>query len=312
MTQIKGKNGIAVTIIADSISKIGKRITTFELEYHRFFHSEFMTHRILSKNAASSRAIPVDRAIQLIQENPAVPVHFGRNNPGMQSNEQLQGLAREAAEATWLAAMNTTLSYMRVLGDKDGINGHKQWVSRIGEPFSMIKVVLTGTEFTNLFNLRAHEDAQPEFQELASAMKTAMDQSNPVQLKQGQWHLPYIDLIDDKYFCNGIEYSLEDAKLISISCCAQVSYRRLDEGIEKAKALVDRLRLDSKSKQSHYSPSEHQAVAIDSDNIPFNPNTWQPGITHVDRMGGLWSGNFKGWIQNRQLIMQQNVVSCLD
>lgn len=311
MTHIKGKNGISAKIIADSISNKGKRITTFELDYHRLFHSEFMTHKMLSKNSSSSRAIPVNRAIELIQENPAIPVHFGRNNPGMQSKEELQGLAREAAEATWIAAMNSALSYMRVLGDKDGINGHKQWVSRIGEPFSMIKVVLTGTEFANLFNLRNHEDAQPEFEELARVMQTAVNESEPNKLKNGQWHLPYIDLIDGKYFCNGIEYCLDDAKLISISCCAQVSYRRLDDGIEKAKNLVERLRLDSKSKQSHYSPSEHQAVAIDNDNIPFNPNTWQKGITHVDRMGGLWSGNFQGWIQNRQLIMQQYGVSCM-
>lgn len=312
MKQIKGKNGITATIIADSINKKGNRITTFELDYHRFFHSELMTHRILSKNSSSSRAIPVERAIELIQANPAIPIHFGRNNPGMQSKQELEGVEREAAESVWKSAMDSALSYMRVLGDKDGINGHKQWVSRIGEPFSMIKVVLTGTEFTNLFNLRAHTDAQPEFEELAYSMQNAMNQSEPIQLKIGQWHLPYIDLIDDKYFCNGIEYSLDDAKLISISCCAQASYRRLDESIQKAKDLVQRLRLDSKSKQSHFSPSEHQAVAMDDDNIPFNPNTWQPGITHVDRMGSLWSGNFKGWIQNRQLIMQQNNVSCLD
>ena len=312
MISIKGKNNIVATIVADSINEKGNRITTFELDYHRFFHSEFLTHKIFSKNAASSRAIPVERAIQLIQENPAIPVHFGRNNPGMQSNEELEGLTREAAEATWIAAMNSALSYMHVLGDKNGINGHKQWVSRIGEPFSMIKVVFTGTQFENLFNLRAHKDAQPEFQELAFAMQAARDQSVPNQLKKWQWHLPYIDMIDGRYYCNGQEYDLETAKLISISCCAQVSYRRLDDTVEKAKSIVERLRLDSKSKQSHFSPCEHQAMAMDDQNIPFNPNTWQPGITHVDRMGGLWSGNFKGWIQNRQLIMQENNMSCLD
>jgi len=32
----------------------------------------------------------------------------------------------------------------------------------------------------------------------------------------------------------------------------------------------------------------------------------EQGITHVDRKLRLWSGNFRGWIQYRQLIQQWN------
>ena len=71
-------------IIADSISEKGKRITTFELEYPRIIHSELMTHRVFSRNAMSSRAVPVGKMLQQIVENPAMPVRFGVNKRGME------------------------------------------------------------------------------------------------------------------------------------------------------------------------------------------------------------------------------------
>ena len=182
MIEVKGKGDITVRVLADSISPRGVRILSYELEYHRFFHSEFMTHKMLSKNSASTHAIPVSRAIELIKERPAIPIHFGKNNPGMQSNAELEGLQREAALESWLASMYSAISFAEVMSDKDGIDGHKQWVGRVLEPYSFMKVVCTGTEYANLHALRHHRDAQPEFFELSDGMIKAAQQSTPQQL----------------------------------------------------------------------------------------------------------------------------------
>ena len=79
MSNIKvvGKGGISATIIAHSKSAVdSSEIITFELEYHRYIHGEFMTHRLFSRNAASSRAIPVSKMIELVKNSPAVPIHW--------------------------------------------------------------------------------------------------------------------------------------------------------------------------------------------------------------------------------------------
>ena len=74
MVEVQGKGGISAKIIADSVSPAGKRVTTYELNYPRFVHAEFMTHRLFSRNAASSRAIPVPKMIDNIKANTAMPI----------------------------------------------------------------------------------------------------------------------------------------------------------------------------------------------------------------------------------------------
>ena len=308
MIEVIGKGGIIVRMIKDSIGSSGIRLRTFELEYQRMFHSETMTHRMLSKNSSSTRAIPVSRAIELVQEKTAMPIHWGANNPGMQSKAELTGLQKDAAEATWLEMRDAVISFVKVLSDQRGINGHKQWAGRALETFSFIKVVLTGTELENLWHLRDHPDAQPEFRELAKLMQQASDLSESVLLRPGEWHLPYVDLINGEYFVGDEKVSLEVAQKVSASCCAQTSFRRLDDSIEKAEKVFDMLHVgDTSGQPAHASPLEHQATPMDDYSKPFNPETWQPGITHVRRDGSLWSGNLRGWIQFRQLIPNESV-----
>lgn len=296
--------GINVKLLTDSVSSVyGTRLRTFELEYQRFFHSEGLTHRMLSKNSSSTRAIPVDRAIELVMEKTAMPIHWGENNPGMQSKRVLSDQQLELAKIEWLKLRDSIISHVKIMSDKTGINGHKQWAGRPLEVMSFIKVVLTGTDLENLWYLRDHVDAQPEFRELVRGMQSVSEKSTPTVLKPGQWHLPYIDFIDGKYYSNGIELDLDTAKRVSASCCAQASYRKLDDSIEKADKVFKMLNLDTESNDpKHSSPVEHQATPMDDNSIPFNPNTWEHGITHVRRDGSLWSGNFRNWIQFRQLI----------
>lgn len=295
---------ITAKVIQDSIDhRTNTRITSFELEYPRFIHSEFMTHRMLSRNAASSRAIPVAKLISLVKESPAMPVEWGKNQKGMQATELLTELQVVQAEHYWTKASEDAISNASTL---DNLNVHKQITNRILEPFQYIKVVCTATEYDNFFHLRNHPDAQPEIRELAKAMWNAQEKSQPMVVHYNEWHVPYVErarktpsskmlyIIDGSYIHETI------AVKISASCCAQVSYRLLDTDIQKAEVIYQRL---VESKPVHASPFEHQATPISNVSNPYNsPESWPAGITHVDVKGRLWSGNFKNWIQHRQLI----------
>ncbi len=313
MIEVKGKNNISAKVIADSINQKGIRMTTFELNFHRYILAEANTHRMLSKNAASSRAIPLQSIIHQIMNEPAIPVHWGTNNPGMQSKSEMSLENQVIAKEKWIEAMHKMIESANILGDKNGLNMHKQNVNRLLEAFTMTKQVLTGTTFANLLNLRDHDDAQPEFRVLASCIKECLEQSKPELLVPGEWHVPYVatkrnSIGNLEYWSNDTKIDLDTARKISASCCAQVSYRKLDDTIEKALDIFGMLHLeDDKNRHKHSSPVEHQGTPIDEYNIPFNPNSWEPGVTHVRRDGSLWSGNLQGWIQYRQLIPNESV-----
>lgn len=289
---------ITAKIIADSIFK-EFRIITFELEYPRFIHSEFLTHRQFSRNSASSRAIPIDSMLQNINANPASPIHWGKNQTGMQAREELTGIELYSAKAIWGCAAREACGWSKSLANA-GV--HKQIANRITEPFQTMKTVVTATEWDNWFKLRDHKDAQPEIQELARLMRVEKERSIPMSIGQGDWHLPYITRVNTRIGCyyedsRGVRIPLEDAKIISASCCAQVSYRKSDDTLEKAKNIFDRL---VNSSPPHASPVEHQATPMWID----QSIEWEPGITHMDRQGQFWSGNFRGWIQFRQLLKE--------
>ena len=298
--KITGKGGINAQIIADS-SFGGTRITTFELEYPRFIHAELMTHRQFSRNAASSRAIPIERMHQQVKTNMATPIHWGRNQAGMQAYEELQGNERKSAIMNWQVSCDMAVHNSRMLHLD---NVHKQIANRVTEPFQMMKVVVTATEWNNWYWLRNHDDAQPEIHELASIMLQAHEYSQPTELVSGQWHLPYANsyLNADKQFymdSNDKRLTLKEAQAISASCCAQVSYRKSDDSLEKAQMIFDKL---INSEPVHASPVEHQATPMLNSTDIWGGLPWEKGVTHCDRAGDLWSGNFKHWIQFRQLI----------
>lgn len=291
-----GKEGISAKIISDSITVHGHRLTTFELEYPRFIHSEVMTHRMLSKNCASSRAIPVNKMLDLVSERPAMPVWWGKNQPGMSAKEELAEHDILAAKTMWYEAARHAIEDTQRL---NVIGLHKQITNRITEPWQRMKTVITGTEWANLRWLRNHEDAQPEFAELAKCIDTEFANSVPDILYPGEWHLPYVQKMSkSRYSSNGVEISVEDALKVSSSCCAQVSYRNLNESLEKAIDIYDKL---VGSSHKHASPFEHQGTPIEL-HKSIHPSNWAAGVTHIDKTNQLWSGNLRGWIQHRQLI----------
>jgi hypothetical protein len=303
---MQNNQDISAKVIAHSVTKEGQEIITFELEYPRFIHAEVMTHRVFSRNAQSSRAVPVKNTLA-VNSKPVEPLVWGKNKAGMSSTEVLEGFKLHVAKLTWSVGAWVAKQVSSIL---NWAGLHKQWANRSTEPYSRIKVVLTTTEIENFYWLRLDKEAaQPEIIALAEAMQKAHNQSEPNLLHPGQWHLPYISSIETPtrqlYFTdwtNTESISLEDARKISASACAQVSYRKLDTSIEKALGIYERLFSGPKP---HLSPTEHQAAPIDyeSEILYALPNQcWTDGITHLDRDGKLWSGNFKSWIQYRQLI----------
>jgi len=276
---------ISAKIIADSISEAGKRLTTLQLTYPRFVHAEFMTHRVFSRNASSSRAIPVAKMIEQVRNDPAMPIHWGKNQPGMQAHEELTGADLTLAQYRWRAAAHEAADSAESMM-KLGL--HKQAVNRILEPFQHIHVVVTATEFDNFFELRAHEDAQPEIYELAIQMKTAMGASTPVLLQPGEWHLPYVSAEDQSRIGD-----INLCRNVSAARCCRVSYLKHDghpSTIEEDLALCDRL---VGARPLHASPFEHQAAPDQQLQKPNGEFWWANGHLH---------GNFVGWIQHRKII----------
>lgn len=303
---------ISAKIIAKSKSlHTGVTIVTYELEYPRFFHAQVMTHRALSKNSSSSRAIPINRMIDLVEENTATPIYWGVNQKGMQANVELSEHLQTVALEEWYKARDFAIQQARTLAR---LGVHKQIVNRILEPYQMMKVIMTGTNYDNFYALRLESldkskiHAQPEIWELARLMYEENKKTPALTLQKGEWHTPY--------YRNGYwsdvhleEYgeSLDTALKISTSCCAQVSYRLLDDSIDKALDIYKKL---TESDPIHASAFEHCATPIAYNinegmyvlNTPNRLDSWQKGITHVRRDNTLCSGNFEDFIQYRQLI----------
>lgn len=267
---------IEVKIVADSIAPSGVRLTTFVLTYPRFIHSEFMTHRMFSRNASSSRAIPVKKSIQMVRDNPVVPLAFTKNKAGMQGGEALSGEAEQKAILQWMDACYVACEKAEILSD---LEVHKQYANRILEPFSHITVVCTATNYSNFFALRLHTAAQPEICELARQMWNAYSSNKPNKLKCGEWHLPFIE--EDEAF-----ESQEQMIKSSVARCARVSYLNHegktpthDEDAKLYERLVG-------SAPIHASPAEHQGQATETQH---------------------YSGNFRGWLQYRKTLANENI-----
>ena len=294
------ETNITAKVVADSISESGQRITTLEVEYHRFIHCEVMTHRSLSKNSSSSRAIPINKMLEQIESNMAVPVYWGKNKAGMQAVEEVDDLSKSNAEIMWKGCFWKAKDTVSWLTD-DGL--HKQVTNRLTEPFQMMKVVITGTDWDNFFNLRIHKDSQPEICMLAYKIYKAMEESKPNLLLSGQWHLPYVQNARKfGYIADQTILTLEEAIKYSSACCASVSYRTEDMTLEKADKIFDML---VKAEVIHASPFEHLATpvvfkeTIDMCNV-FEYLDNISGVTHINKQGDICSGNLTGWISYRQ------------
>ena len=261
-------------VLADSTNCCGNRLTTMELTYPRIIHSEVMTHRMFSRNAASSRAIPVKKMIDQVMANPVIPIHWGAAEKGMQAYKELNSYASSECRRTWLLARDNCVGAVEGML-KQGL--HKQIANRLLEPWMWITVICTGNEgaWNNFFALRCHPEAEPHIQRIAEMAREVRSKSTPQKLSDGQWHLPLIGFEGDELL------SVEDQVKVSVGRCARVSYLTHDgrRDVQADIDLHDRL-LASK----HFSPFEH--------------------IARSNRFSREWAqGNLEtGWTQYRKTL----------
>jgi thymidylate synthase ThyX len=306
-SEVVGKGGITAKVVAHSASN-GSELITFQLRAPKFLDAEFEKHRMISSNSSSDRAIPL---VKMLQKDYFLPQDVRINAAGMQGELQLSETEKEELYADLKELYGTTSNILTKWNKV-----HKQHLNRYLLGFSFQDKVATANKewFEHFYNLRLHPAADPAMYELAKVMKQAQEKSTPITLKVGEWHLPYFE---HQEFETDVGYmDMTTAIKCSVARCARVSYMKHDgsnpsveDDLELYNMLAVRPYTDKRGTffnaddPVHLSPLEHQATPmrhIYYSNI--HRREWEEGQTHVDKKGRMWSGNFKGFIQCRQLL----------
>lgn len=269
-------------ILADSTNPRGVRLITFEVSFPRIVLAEFNTHRVFSRNSASSRAIPSATMLRRVRADPFVPSYIGRNQKGMQANVELVGWRRKVAVLIWRVASKGAAFAASLLAR---VGVHKQIANRLLEPFLWHTVIVTSTEWANFFALRCSLEAQPEIREVATLMRTLYERNEGKsrRLVVGEWHLPLVTGLDWSDEIGSRLLSHEELAHVSSARCARVSYLTHDG----RRSVVDDLALASRLHDAgHMSPFEHACRAEDHD---------------------AFVGNIRGFTQLRKLMPDEAV-----
>lgn len=298
----------AAQVIEDSIGHEGQVLQTSVLKYPRLIHAEFMTHREFSRNASSSRAIPVLKVIEQVRTDPAMPIHWGQNQPGMQAHKELEPFVIEEMKELWVKSAWAAADIAEQMMDA-GL--HKQVANRVLEPYQWMHVVVTTASNSNFDGLRRHGDADPNIRHLAEMWHDAQQISLPKQLYAGDWHLPFINESDwrtAENYCQvgritrdmpGRHEVLDVLKKLSAARCARVSYLN-HEG--KRPDLLEDLKLFDRLVRAeiiHASPTEHQATPDSKILSSCSMVTdWQAKPLH---------GNLPGWVQFRKQLPNEYI-----
>lgn len=301
---------ISAKIICDSKNEFGNRITTFVLTFPRIILAEFNTHRMISKNSASSRAIPFNKMMDMVLQDPFIPIKWMKEHKGMQGYEYFDDTVSEKFKRIWLQLRSESVERAQQLS-MSGVS--KQMCNRLLEPFLYHTVICTGTEWENFFALRAHDAAEIHMQDLAFKMLKAYNESTPKELKAGEWHIPFGDTFDDHrlleilsneygqdaaYYGKEVESDIERMKIkIATGRCARISYNNF-EGKDDYEADI-KLH-DSLLSSGHMSPFEHVAQSMSESDIDNH--------VHISKYSTElgWSGNFMGFVQYRKTLPGEN------
>jgi thymidylate synthase ThyX len=265
------------------------RITTFEVHAPRFMLAEVNTHGLIAKSAQSSRAIPVAKRIQMVREEPFVPLSFGKNQKGMQSTTEVDNVA--VAESIWNDAIQSALEHAEALM---GAEVHKQFANRVLEPFAYYDGVLTATEWDWFFLLRNHKDAQPEFRDLAEKMEELHKESKP---EPSRLHLPYYDE-DVSHLTEVRDFeTIKQCTITSAARCARVSYRTFDTGLPSTLEVDEELG-EKLLRVRHMSPFDHVGIADEFKPVDGLDDLyqWQNWPSH---------GRFWGWTPVREFLQEK-------
>lgn len=335
-------------IILDSISETGKRLATFEITFPRIVLSEFNTHRMFSRNSASSRAIPFSKMLQKVEENPFIPERFPVDGKGMQPNKYIDKVIQpedyKYTKNIWLAARDSALESAKHLYNtftdydisSEEVHIHKQIVNRLLEPFMWHTVIITATEFDNFFKLRTHSDAQYEIKRIADLMyelyhcrldceyhkyidhhNLCLDCDKPEswhyetqKLNIGEWHCPLV--------------SEEDGVMVKNYLLLKEKELRHLSNIELSKFVQELKKKISVARCARVSYLTHDGKRdIEKDLELFerlkNSGHWSP-FEHVATpyydnaialppKRDLWSANFLGWKQYRKEFQDENCIN---
>lgn len=264
---------IQAKVVCDSFYK--NRLTTVELTCHRFILAEINTHRMFSRNSASSRAIPIHKQIERVVADPAMPIFWGKNQAGMVAAEEFGEEQKALLIEEWLQARDKAVESaekLMILGV------HKQLSNRLLEPFMWHKVLITATEWDNFFNQRIHPAAQPEMRAAAEAIRDALNTSTP---ERNILHLPYIKPED-----HAESKSIYDVMKLSVARCARVSYLSHD-GVRDIQKDLDLFNKLYTSKPKHLSPFEMVALGCSpkEDEFHFNLRNWKSVRYFIEKEG---------------------------
>lgn len=273
---------IDVKVIADSINPdTGKRITTLAIKIPRIILSEHNTHRSLSRNFSSSRAIPAKKLRKEAWEHPFVPIYWGANKSGMSADQQLTGFNLSMAKFSWKLAGKFAVMFHKMM---ELVGVHKQTCNRIIEPWMSVVGTITSTEWDNFLRLRYDRNAQPEIIVLAKKIHDAIKASEPTVPENGI-HLPFIDEEERRTF------PIDQLIKISVARCCRTSYANClgkksqpEEDIKLYHRLLG---------NGHFSPFEHIAL------IPNHSRVAKELQYDLQR-------NFRGWYQLRAFIQPES------
>lgn len=316
----------AETILSSQHSqRPDKHLTTMLLTYPRWIHAEGRTHRLLriledmevyirtpslmedenlSRNASSSRAIPVEKMIQDVMENPAIPLFWGKNQKGMQASMETDelvscptfsgGCEDLTNRDAWLRARDFAVAMARSFADA---GYHKQIINRLLEPFSHIRVLVSATEWSNFLGLRDHEDAEPHIAMLAREVRKELDKPAMQMLQPGDWHLPFVGDIRNVMVQRLTE---KDFIKMSAACSASTSYKTVDGfdmTMERADYIFSKL---VEKPPLHASPFEHVAQADEW--VSFEKADRPHYNSNMDWANSSLHGNFEGFCQYRKML----------
>ncbi len=362
------KKQISAEIVADSLSPKGHRLTTYVVTFPRMVLAEFNTHRMFSRNSASSRAVPLSKMIKAVQEDPFIPIAWQENHKGMQGNKYLDpdSVATLAAKRAWLRARDNAVIEATELGDEKMANVTKQLCNRLLEPFMWHTAIVTATEYENFFHLRCPQysmltsygtnlhrsrkdyiknlgfpadpkdydkwelvdwlsinkgGAEIHISLLAEAMWDAYKENIPKQLKDGDWHIPFGDRIDESRITNHMKIDYHGGKYgelndkdvkeviklkIASARCARVSYINYEgkDDYEADLKLFNRLVVEE---PIHVSPVEHCGRCMTDSEYWYWTRQQGKGTEDLEANKG-WCGNFRGFIQYRKLFKNENKV----
>ena len=291
-------------VIADSVSPDGFRLTSFQVTIPRIVLAEFNTHRRMSRNSSSSRAIPVEKTLERVTIDPFVPAYWGKNQKGMSAFTEFEEDDAKELTELWKSASREAMSVATTLMGK-GV--HKQIANRLLEPWLWQTIICTGSEWMNYFNLRLDKNAQPEIRIPTQMMHDAMERSTPDSVGYGEWHLPLVRGVDlDQLREEG--YTAHEIAQISCGRCARVSYLTHD-GKRDPRADIA-MCAERLVPAGHMSPLEHAARPMFQDELDaaraptLVPSSDSRGAILVadHSKPQYYCGNVEGWVQMRKLV----------